>query len=100
MKSQIKPEDKILDISPTFERGGRPCEEIDKAVAALKTNQRLVLLAHFEPVPLYSKLAIHGLGHSAVELADGSWRIEFDTNTPISEVDHEATHLCCESSGS
>ena len=94
MKLKIKPEDKILDVRPIFERGGRPCEEIDKGVAALKPEQRLVLLAPFEPVPLYSKLAISGLGHSATELADGSWRIEFDTNTPISPIQHKSDHLC------
>ncbi|MCF7764665.1 MAG: DUF2249 domain-containing protein [Verrucomicrobia bacterium] len=100
MKPKIKPEDIILDVRPIFDQGGRPCEQIDRAMTALKPNQRLILLAPFEPTPLYSKFAARGLGSRAQELVDGSWRVEFALDTPISEVDHEATHLCCESSGS
>jgi hypothetical protein len=36
-----------------------------------------VLIAPFEPVPLYAKLARQGFQATPQAQADGSWRIEF-----------------------
>ena len=67
----------VLDTRPIFERGETPCGQIDESLAALKGNQKLVLVVPFEPVPLYAKLGREGFAHKTEQMADGSWRVEF-----------------------
>ena len=67
----------VLDVRPIFERGETPCTAIDAAAAQVGPGQKLILLAPFEPVPLYSKLARQGFQATSQSQADGSWRIEF-----------------------
>ena len=70
----------VLDVRPIFGRGGSPCSTIDEAVASLSPGQVFVLVAPFEPAPLFSKLGAKGFSHKSQAMADGSWRIEF---TPV-----------------
>lgn len=67
----------ILDVRPIFERGETPCAAIDDAAARVAPGRKLILLAPFEPVPLYAKLARQGFQAAPQAQADGSWRIEF-----------------------
>lgn len=67
----------ILDTRPIFGRGETPCAAIDEAVESLIPGQGLVLLAPFEPAPLYQKLAAQGFAHTSTKQDDGTWRIEF-----------------------
>lgn len=71
------PEPLVLDTRPIFARGESPCVPIDDCVAALKPGQRFVLLATFEPAPLYAKLGREGFSHQSKQLPDGTWRVEF-----------------------
>jgi uncharacterized protein (DUF2249 family) len=73
----------VLDTRPIFARGDTPCQAIDGAVASLAPGQSFVLLAPFEPVPLYAKLGQQGFSNATSQLDDGSWRIEF---RPTGEV--------------
>jgi uncharacterized protein (DUF2249 family) len=66
-----------LDVRPIFERGETPCVAIDDAAAAVAPGQSLILIAPFEPVPLYAKLGRDGFSHESKQMTDGSWRIEF-----------------------
>src|SRR5512140_2616754 len=75
----------VLDIRPIFACGASPCSHIDQAVASLKKNQNLVLIAPFEPLPLFTKLAAQGFQHESEAQPDGSWRILFKrTGKPVS----------------
>jgi uncharacterized protein (DUF2249 family) len=67
----------VLDVRPLFARGQSPCDAIEEAVAALSHGQALVLIAPFEPIPLYTKLGNQGFAHETTRAADGSWRVEF-----------------------
>jgi len=96
----LKTDDKVLDVRPIFARGSTPCGEIDKAVADLQPNQTFVLLAPFEPVPLYAKLGNLGLGHRAKEMEDGSWRIEFRSDLPVRIAASAGDHPCSASARS
>ena len=78
----------VLDVRPIFANGGSPCANIDAAVASLSPGQSLVLLAPFEPAPLFGKLGAKGFSHRSEATADGSWRIEFTPGQ--SEVSAEA----------
>jgi uncharacterized protein (DUF2249 family) len=68
----------LLDIRPIFASGGSPCEVIESAVAGLEPGQSLVLVAPFEPIPLFTKLGARGFSHESEPQGDGSWRIRFD----------------------
>jgi len=67
----------VLDTRPIFARGETPCSAIDEAVATLIPGQAFVLLAPFEPAPLYNKLGVQGFSHATTRQEDGTWRIEF-----------------------
>ena len=67
----------VLDVRPIFAAGDSPCTAIDDAVASLTPGQTFVLLAPFEPAPLYSKLGRQGFSHQSKMLEDGTYRIEF-----------------------
>jgi uncharacterized protein (DUF2249 family) len=70
----------VLDTRPIFARGDTPCEAIDDAIASLIPGQPLVLLAPFEPVPLYAKLSNQGFKHEARQIEGDTWRVEFRNN--------------------
>jgi uncharacterized protein (DUF2249 family) len=84
-----------LDIRPIFASGASPCGTIDRAVASLKPGQPFVLLAPFEPIPLFTKLAAQGYEHKSETLPDGSWRILFEHagDKPESPTKHQG--CCC-----
>jgi uncharacterized protein (DUF2249 family) len=67
----------VLDTRPIFARGDTPCKAIERALASLIPGQLFVLLADFEPVPLYAKLSNQGFTHQSKQQADCSWRVEF-----------------------
>ncbi len=84
----------VLDVRPIFAQGGSPCSLIDEAVASLAPGQCFVLLAPFEPAPLFGKLAAQGFSHRSRPVADGSWRIEFQPGAaPVSAS--AAAHTSC-----
>ena len=84
----------VLDVRPIFARGGSPCSLIDEAVASLAPGQCFVLVAPFEPAPLFGKLAAQGFSHLSKPMDDGSWRIEFTPGAvPVSVG--AAAHSSC-----
>lgn len=85
----------LLDIRPIFAQGSSPCAHIDRAVASLKPGQDLVLVAPFEPVPLYTKLGAQGFDYESEARPDGSWRIRFVRAGEPSESQPHTTACCC-----
>ena len=73
----------VLDVRPIFAQGGSPCATIDEAVASLAPGQLFVLVAPFEPAPLFAKLRAKGFSHKSEPQADGSYRIEFVPGGPV-----------------
>ena len=66
-----------LDVRPDIAAGHEPFSKIMTAARSVATEGTLVILAPFEPEPLYSILGRMGFTHEAQPLADGSWRIVF-----------------------
>ena len=89
------PEPRLLDIRPIFAAGASPCGIIDQAVADLEPGQSLVLLAPFEPIPLFTKLVAHGLQHTSEPLPDGSWRIVFNPTGTVQAGAAKHQSCCC-----
>jgi len=66
-----------VDVRDDIRAGREPFSRIMAAAAQLGTTGKMVLIAPFEPVPLYNVLAAQGFTHLARELADGDWEIHF-----------------------
>jgi uncharacterized protein (DUF2249 family) len=69
--------DVTLDARVEIAQGRQPCGKILQIISSLKPHQGLRLLAPFEPVPLYERLANQGFGHEARELPGGDWEVRF-----------------------
>ena len=69
--------DTVLDVRPDLERGGEPFVRIMEAAAAIQPGKILVIIAPFEPVPLYDVLAARGFSHKTAMIAADEWVVRF-----------------------
>lgn len=83
--------DVVVDVRILVARGESPCGPIESAIASLVPGQGLVVLAPFEPIPLYTKLGRCGFGHDTTQPEPGLWRVEF---RPTSEASTERFESC------
>ncbi len=67
----------ILDVRPDLAEGQEPFSKIMQAVGQLHAGQELLLIASFEPVPLYSVLEHQGFTHQTEHAAPDEWRVTF-----------------------
>ena len=66
-----------LDVREDIRHGGEPFFKIMNAVAQLRPDENLLLLAPFEPKPLFAVLAKQGFNHAAREIQNGDWEVVF-----------------------
>lgn len=66
-----------LDVRPTLEQGGEPFVAIMEAAAGIQPGQWLVIIAPFEPAPLYGALGGRGFSHATQRRSDDEWIIRF-----------------------
>jgi uncharacterized protein (DUF2249 family) len=66
-----------LDVREDIKSGREPFSKIMSAVATLGAGQELLLVAPFEPVPLFAVLAKQGFQHSARQIAAAHWEVRF-----------------------
>lgn len=64
-----------LDVRDDIAAGREPFPRIISAVRELGPEEVLLLIAPFEPVPLYAVLGEQGFQHEAQAQTDGSWRV-------------------------
>jgi uncharacterized protein (DUF2249 family) len=67
----------VLDVRDDIRRGREPFSKIMQAVASLAPGQDLVLIAPFEPAPLYRVLEQQGLQHITEATPEGDFRVTF-----------------------
>ncbi|RQG96828.1 DUF2249 domain-containing protein [Natrarchaeobius oligotrophus] len=67
-----EPADRTLDVR---EIDGPPFDDIVTALEQLESDDRLRLLAPFEPAPLYEVLEARGFAHESERRDDGVWRV-------------------------
>lgn len=70
-------QDTTLDVRPDLERGDEPFERIMTAAATIVPGQNLIIIAPFEPVPLYSVLQGQGFTHQTTQVSANEWVITF-----------------------
>ena len=69
-----------LDVREDLQHGREPFSKVMQAVAALNPNQDLLLIAPFQPTPLFGVLAAQGFSHQAQETPAGDWEVTFSRN--------------------
>lgn len=72
-----------LDVRPALAAGEEPFSMIMQAVGRLESGQGFLLIAPFQPVPLYQVMAQRGFCHAASPIGGGDWEVLF---TPADEV--------------
>ena len=97
----------VLDVRDDIQRGREPFSKIMQAVASLGPEQDLVLIAPFEPKPLYKVLEQQGLHHRTETTPDGDFKVLFSremaeevsggVRAPVKECDSPGTaHPACD----
>lgn len=66
-----------VDVREHIEAGRDPFSVIMGAVSRLNAGDQLLLIAPFEPTPLFGLMASRGFDYKGKELPDGSWEILF-----------------------
>src|SRR5690606_18709813 len=73
----MEPEPLVLDVREDIGNGREPFPRIMAAVRSLNPGQALVLIAPFEPRPLYDVLQAQGFSYTAERTGDGDWHVTF-----------------------
>jgi uncharacterized protein (DUF2249 family) len=66
-----------LDVREDIRRGREPFSKIMQAIGGLKVNENLLLIAPFEPAPLFGVLAQQGFLHQAKSTVEGDCEVLF-----------------------
>ena len=66
-----------LDVREDLRNGREPFSKVMGAVAKLQADEKLRMIAPFEPTPLYSVLGNQGFGHESKQIPSGDWEILF-----------------------
>ncbi len=75
-----------LDVRADLRAGREPFSKIMGALAALRVEQSLRILAPFEPTPLIKLLGRQGFQHAASVNATGEWEVLFTRRSGESSV--------------
>lgn len=68
---------RVLDVRPDLEAGREPLSRIMNAARTVPSGGTLVILAPFEPEPLYGILRNQGFTYVAEALSEGGFRVSF-----------------------
>ncbi len=66
-----------LDVREDLRHGREPFSKIMNTVAQLRSEEKLLLVAPFEPAPLFSVLDKQGFEHASKRLQSGDWEVLF-----------------------
>ncbi len=66
-----------LDVRPDLARGDEPFVRIMEAAATVAAGQSFVVIAPFEPVPLYGVLGAQGFTAQTACAAPDEWIVRF-----------------------
>ncbi len=75
--SSPKPNVVTLDVREDLRKGREPFSRIMSTVASLGDEDQLLLIAPFEPTPLFRVLGQQGFSHTARTTEAGDWEVLF-----------------------
>src|SRR5436190_793263 len=70
-----------LDVREDLRNGREPFSKIMSTVAALRSDEQFLLIAPFQPVPLFELLKQRGFSHDARLIEAGNWEVLFTRDT-------------------
>jgi uncharacterized protein (DUF2249 family) len=73
-----------IDVRNDIRNGREPFSRIMGAATLLKDNEQLLVLAPFEPAPLFAVLEKQGFRHTAQSTSTGDWEVRFDRDSQAS----------------
>src|SRR5262245_4707913 len=73
----MKPNTVTVDVRDHIRNGLEPFSKIMRAIAALRPDDQLLVIAPFEPVPLYRVMEKHGFQHTTRQSAPDTWEVLF-----------------------
>jgi len=73
-----------LDVRDDIRNGREPFSRIMGTVAGLQAGDKLLLIAPFEPVPLFGVLEKQGFSHTARPTGSGDWEVLFTRESTTS----------------
>jgi uncharacterized protein (DUF2249 family) len=76
-----------LDVRDDIRNGREPFTKIMSAAAELRVGDQLLLIAPFEPVPLFRVLERQGFQHAAQPAESGDWEVLFTRQTEQGAAD-------------
>jgi uncharacterized protein (DUF2249 family) len=82
-----------LDVREDIRNGREPFAKIMQTVAKLKDNEQLLLIAPFEPAPLFAVLAQRGYSHQSKPTPAGDFEVLFTPGSADCSKS-EATAAC------
>src|SRR5262245_51601727 len=77
----MKPNTVTVDVRDDIRNGLEPFSKIMRTIAALRPDDQLLVIAPFEPVPLYRVMERHGFQHATRQSAADTWEVLF-TRSP------------------
>ena len=69
--------DVTLDVRPILARGEEPFDEIMSAVSVLREGERLLLIASFEPKPLFRVMERKGFTNQCRQVGPDEYHVLF-----------------------
>lgn len=73
----MKEETITLDLREDIRAGREPFSRIMAAASQMEPGKALLIIAPFEPKPLFPILAKHGFRHTSQQTATGEWQVLF-----------------------
>jgi uncharacterized protein (DUF2249 family) len=81
-------DDKVvsLDVREEIQQGREPFARIMQTVTQLQGGEKLLLIAPFEPVPLFKVMTRQGFSHQSKSTDAGDWEVLFFRNSETTSV--------------
>jgi uncharacterized protein (DUF2249 family) len=83
-----------VDVRDDIRSGREPFSKIINAAAALQTNEQLLLIAPFEPVPLFRVMEKQGFRHMVQSNKPGDWEVLFIRQPDAQPADAAPATTC------
>jgi uncharacterized protein (DUF2249 family) len=80
----------IVDVREDIRSGREPFSKIMQAALELEDDQDLLLIAPFEPAPLFAVLGQRGFSHESNVLANGDYEVRFFRGSPSESANDES----------
>ena len=75
-------EARVIDVRPILQSGGEPLDAILAAAEEVPEGGTLVVVAPFEPMPLYGVMRQLGFAHEIGVEEGGGFRVVFTRSSP------------------